>query len=95
LADRNTVIEKVNEVFIKFFEIDKDKLKPEALIFDDLGLDSIDIVDLVVALQKQFSVNIRNDERLRTIRTLGDVYDFTESLPQTSKKDTSSEQSTP
>jgi len=39
-----------------------------------LGLDSLDIVDLIVALQKQFKIQIREDERVRTIRTLEDVY---------------------
>jgi len=80
LVDRSVVVEKVNEVFIESFEIDKDALQPDKLIFDDLGLDSLDIIDLVVALQKEFSVNIRNDERLRSIRTLGDVHEFVMAL---------------
>ena len=66
----------VDEVFIESFEIDPLGLKPESNIFNDLGLDSLDIVDLVVALQKKFKVVIRDDERVRTIRTLGDIYDF-------------------
>ena len=73
---KKEVIRRTNEVFEKNFEITYDRLKPEAHIFNDLGLDSLDIVDLVVALQKQFSVTIRDDERVRNIRTLGDVYDF-------------------
>ena len=73
---KEEVIRKTNEVFEKSFEIAADRLKPEAHIFNDLGLDSLDIVDLVVALQKQFSVTIRDDERVRDIRTLGDVYNF-------------------
>jgi acyl carrier protein len=71
-----TIINMVNEVFIDSFEIPADKLVPEANIFNDLGLDSLDIVDLVVALQKKFAVAIRDDERVRTIRTLGDIYNF-------------------
>ena len=66
----------VNKVFEESFEIEKEKLKPEAHIFTDLGLDSLDIVDLVVALQKSFGVTIRNEERVRNIRTLQDVYQF-------------------
>ncbi len=73
---KKEVVRRTNEVFEKNFEITPDRLKPEAHIFNDLGLDSLDIVDLVVALQKQFSVTIRDDERVRNIRTLGDVYDF-------------------
>jgi len=69
-------IKMVNEVFVDSFEIDPSKLKPEANIFNDLGLDSLDIVDLVVALQKKFGVTLRSDERIRNIRTLGDIHQF-------------------
>lgn len=70
------VIKLTNEVFIDSFEIEKSKLVPEANIFNDLGLDSLDVVDLVVALQKKFGVTIRDDERVRNIRTLGDLQQF-------------------
>jgi acyl carrier protein len=70
------VVRMTNEVFADSFEIPKEKLVAEANIFNDLGLDSLDIVDLVVALQKKFGVVIRSDERVRTIRTLGDIYQF-------------------
>ncbi len=70
------VIDITNKVFEESFEIDKEKLHPEAHIFNDLGLDSLDIVDLVAALQKSFGVNIRNEEKVRNIRTLQDVYEF-------------------
>ena len=70
------VIDRVNSVFEESFEIEREKLKPEMRIFEDLGLDSLDIVDLIVALQKQFKIRIRDDERVRQIRTLGDVQHF-------------------
>jgi acyl carrier protein len=43
-------------------------------------------VDLIVALQKQFKVQIREDERVRTIRTLEDVYNFILILKQEEEK---------
>jgi len=70
------IIEKTNQVFIEEFEIAPEALGPEKQIFDDLGLDSLDIVDLVVALQAKFNVNIRDDERIRKIRTLRDIYQY-------------------
>jgi acyl carrier protein len=70
------VISRINSVFEVSFEIDREELKPEKRIFEDLGLDSLDIVDLIVALQKQFKIRIRDDERVRDIRTLGDVHRF-------------------
>ena len=66
----------VNEVLEDSFESDRGKLRPETRIFDDLGLDSLDIVDLVAALQMKFDVTIRNVEGVREIRTLGDIYEF-------------------
>ena len=71
---------RVNEVFEESFEIEPERLKPEVKIFEELGLDSLDIVDLIVALQKKFKVQIREDERVRKIRTLGDIYEFIEAL---------------
>ncbi len=74
------IIDITNKVFEESFEIEKEKLQPQAHIFNDLGLDSLDIVDLVAALQKSFGVNIRNEEKVRNIRTLQDVYKFIISL---------------
>ncbi len=70
------IIEITNKVFEDSFEIPAEQLRLEAHIFNDLGLDSLDIVDLVVALQKNFGIKIQNDESIREIRTLQDVYQF-------------------
>jgi len=70
------IIAMTNQVFEESFEIERERLQPEMNIFEDLGLDSLDIVDLVVALQQKFDVKIRDDERIRGIRTLGDIYKF-------------------
>jgi acyl carrier protein len=74
------IIDKINKVFEESFEIEKERLVPEAHIFTDLGLDSLDIVDLVVALQNSFGVKIRNEEKVRDIRTLQDIYQFISTL---------------
>ncbi|MGC1455667.1 MAG: acyl carrier protein [Nitrospirota bacterium] len=74
------IINKINKVFEESFEIEKERLVPPAHIFTDLGLDSLDIVDLVVALQNTFGVKIRNEEKVRDIRTLQDIYQFISSL---------------
>jgi len=79
-------IRMTNEVFVDSFEIPKEKLVPDANIFNDLGLDSLDIVDLVVALQKKFGIVIRSDERVRNIRTLGDIYQFILTIKEELKK---------
>ena len=80
------IINKINKVFEESFEIEKERLVPQAHIFTDLGLDSLDIVDLVVALQNAFGVKIRNEEKVRDIRTLQDIYQFISSLKNEENK---------
>jgi len=70
------IITRTNKVFEESFEIEKERLTPQAHIFTDLGLDSLDIVDLIVALQNTFGVKFRSEEDVRNIRTLQDVYEF-------------------
>jgi acyl carrier protein len=74
------IIDKTNEVFEEFFEIEREQLQPGAQIFTDLGLDSLDIVDLIVALQNKFGIKIRGEEDVRNIRTLQDIYGFIASV---------------
>lgn len=85
------IIDLTNSIFVEAFEIEPEKLKPEAKIFEDLALDSLDIVELVVGLQKKFGVRIRDNEKLREIRTLRDVHNFIlEVKRETAKADGSS-----
>jgi len=72
----NEIENLVKEIFNEIFEIPLDELTPEKRIFEDLGLDSLDIVDLIINLQKRFGVSLRNNEKIREIRTLGDICDF-------------------
>jgi len=84
--DKQEIIDKINQVFEESFEIEKEKLLPQANIFEDLGLDSLDVVDLVVALQQKFGIKIRDDQRLRDIRTLEDIYKFVLTLKNEKEK---------
>lgn len=77
---RNEIIEAVNTAFADVLEVPVEKLKPEAQIFQDLGLDSLDMVDLMIALQRKFGISLRNNEEIRQVRTLGDIYNFFEKL---------------
>ncbi len=66
----------VDEVLEDDFELERNTIVPQAHLFDDLELDSLDIVDLVVAMQKKFGVRIREDERVAEIRTVDDLHKF-------------------
>ena len=84
--DKQEITDKINQVFEESFEIEKVDLQPQANIFEDLGLDSLDVVDLVVALQQKFGIKIRADQRVRDIRTLGDVCKFVLTLKNEEEK---------
>lgn len=73
------IIEQVNKLMIEGFEIPADKLKPEAHLFTDLGLDSLDAVDMVVHLEEKIKLKV-DAERMAQVRTLGDVYKLVEDL---------------
>ena len=73
------IIEIVNQVLVKEFEIDAALLKPNALLYEDIGLDSLDAVDLIVMVDKELGVRIEEEEA-RAIRTLEDVYQTIDGL---------------
>jgi acyl carrier protein len=73
-TEESKIIAMVDDIFVESFEIDRELLKPEAHLFNDLGLDSLDAVDLVVAMQQKFGIRMRNDERIREVRTLADIH---------------------
>lgn len=70
------IIERIDRTIAEEFEIDPEGMKPGKTLFQDLGLDSLDIVDLVIVLEKAFGFKIREEEGIRNIRTLGDVHAF-------------------
>lgn len=68
------IYQRVNNIFVEEFELERDQLVPEATLYDDLGLDSLDAVDMVVALEKEFGVKMKDEESIRAVRSLDDLY---------------------
>ena len=83
---RDEIIEAVNNALVNEMELDPDELSPEKTFFDDLGLDSIDMVDLIIGLQRKFGVSLREDDEIKKVRTLGDVYDFFDQFQTQAKR---------
>ena len=75
---RDEIIEAVNNALVNEIRLEPAELSPEKTFYDDLGLDSIDMVDLVIGLQRKFGISLREDDEIKKVRTLGDVYDFFE-----------------
>ena len=69
---KEEILNKICEILEQEFEINKSMLKPDANLFADLDLDSIDAVDLAVRLQ-QFTNKRISPEEFKEIRTLNDV----------------------
>ncbi|MBE0596286.1 MAG: acyl carrier protein [Desulfuromonadales bacterium] len=70
------IIERINTSLAEEFELDLQDMTSEANLFTDLGLDSLDLVDLVIVLEGAFGFKIREQETVRQIRTLEDIHRF-------------------
>ena len=68
------IINIINDSMIKQFEFDPDSMTPDAHLVNDLGMDSLDFVDLVVVLQNAFELKLRDEPKVRQIETLGDLH---------------------
>lgn len=75
----DTIIKKVNNILEEEFEIDLELLKPEALLKDDLNLDSLDAVDMIVAIDHEFGVRIEENEA-KNLQKLEDIYNMIHKL---------------
>ena len=75
--ERKEIEEKVRNFLIEDLEIDEEKIAPEAKLKDDLGIDSLDFVDIVVIVEKNFGFKIKPEEMAGVV-TLGDFYGYIE-----------------
>ncbi|MFC1237665.1 acyl carrier protein [Vibrio sp. F74] len=71
---KEDVLNQVTDALVELFEIDKADINPEAKLYQELDLDSIDAVDLVVHLQNVTGKKIKPDE-FKAVRTVQDVVD--------------------
>ena len=60
--DRKEIEAKVKEFLIEDLELEEDKIKPEARLKEDIGIDSLDFVDIVVIVEKKFGFKIKTEE---------------------------------
>jgi len=67
--------DRVKEIIAKELEVDIKQLSPEAKFIEDLGADSLDIVELVMALEEEFGLDIP-DEEADKLKTVGDAMKY-------------------
>ncbi|WP_144111838.1 acyl carrier protein [Paraburkholderia sp. BCC1886] len=73
------ILERIRVIFKDNFAIEPERVTPDANLFEDLDLDSIDAVDLAIKLQEMTGRRIKPEE-FKSVRTVGDVIGAVESL---------------
>ncbi|MCL2579998.1 MAG: acyl carrier protein [Oscillospiraceae bacterium] len=71
------VLDKVKKILIEQLDVDEGAISMESSIIDDLGADSLDVVDMVMSLEEEFDVEIPDDE-IEGMKTVGDIVKFIE-----------------
>ncbi len=69
------VFEKVKKIIVEQLGVEEDDIAMEASFIDDLGADSLDIVELIMALEEEFDIEIPDSEA-ENIKTVGDAVDY-------------------
>ena len=75
---RQEIEEKVRAFLIDDLEIDEEKINDDATLKEDMGIDSLDFVDIVVIVEKNFGFKI-NPEEMKSVTTLSQFCDYIES----------------
>ncbi len=88
--NRDEILSQVQDLMVELFELERDAVTVDALLIDDLDLDSIDAIDMVVKLQEMTGRRVE-EGALREIRTVKDIVDLVEAQshlpPQTDDGD--------
>jgi len=75
--DRQEIEAKVKEFLVEDLEIDEEKIKPDARLMEDIGIDSLDFVDIVVIVEKKFGFKMKTEE-MGPVKTFSDFCDYIE-----------------
>ena len=75
MGNKEEIINKINNFLVEEFEIEPAQLKPEALLKNDLGIDSLDFIDIIVIIEKNFGFKVKGEE-MANVKTLQDFYDY-------------------
>jgi len=81
MADK-TIEEKVKDIIVEQLGVNPEQVTPQASFIEDLGADSLDIAELVMAFEEEFSVEVP-DEDAEKLQTVGDVIKYIEERAKT------------
>ena len=74
---KEEIVKIVNDFLIDEIEVEEEKIVDDALLKEDLGIDSLDFVDIVVIVERHFGFKIKPEE-MASVQTLGQFYDYIE-----------------
>ena len=74
---KEEIFDKLKELVVDQLGVEGDEVTMEATMQDDLGADSLDLVDLVMSVEEEFGVKVA-DEDLENIKTVGDIVNYIE-----------------
>ncbi len=75
MSDMQAMEEKVKDIIVEELGVERDKLNADASFMEELGADSLDTVELVMAFEKEFDIDIP-DEEAEKLRTVGDALKY-------------------
>ena len=75
MADIGKIEDRVKDIIVEELGVEREKLTAEASFMEDLGADSLDTVELVMAFEKEFDIDIP-DEDAEKMRTVGDALNY-------------------
>ena len=73
------MFEKICEILAEHFDVDAADITPDTSLKDDLGADSLDMAEMVMILEDEYSLSINIDEEMKDINTVGEIVDFLKS----------------
>ena len=73
--NREEVGQSINNFLVEEFELNPEHITPEASLKDDLGLESLDFVDIAVVIEKEFKFKVKGEEMI-DVRNLDDLYNY-------------------
>ena len=74
--------ERVKKVLIDQLDVSDDEVTPEAHLVDDLGADSLDVVEIIMGLEEEFDVEIPDEDAEKSISTVQSIVDYIEQKAQ-------------
>lgn len=75
MIDYNEIVQRINHFLVEDFEVDAAAIAPEATLKETLDLDSLDYIDLIVAIEKNFSIKVKPED-FQTMQTIQDFYNY-------------------